>query len=207
MVESQAIFDSFVKSGLWLICDVNILFAFDSQDLVIMVNLPVHDSVSESLGYNELYIFGGNVKFLADVFKGNSAVSNGNSPQTYSDNDLVKSQNDVVEFISLEGLFILFDDRVEVFELSFKDYLNQFVVRVGVFEVELVCENLSVGNLSLQKFNYNGHFLALNFESLGIVRRLSDSLVESGQSVCVLPSDSLDSASVKQILAELVVGL
>ena len=86
---------------------------------------------------------------MANVLKRNSAVSNRNSSQADSDNDLVEPENNVVEFVSLEGLFILFDNSMEIFEFSFKHDLNQFVVRIGVLEVKEVCKDLSVGYLAL----------------------------------------------------------
>ena len=79
----------------------------------------------------------------------------------------------------MEGLFILLNDRMEVLELSLKNDLNQLVVRIGVTEVKIVSEYFSVWDVSLQKFNHNGDFLALNLESFSVIRRFSDGLVQS----------------------------
>jgi hypothetical protein len=58
---------------------------------------------------------------------------------------------------------------MEVSQLSLQNNLNEFVVRIGVTEVEMIREYLSIWNLSLQEFNYYGHFLALDLESFGII--------------------------------------
>ena len=46
MIKSQAVLDSLVEGKLWFVCDVDVLFAFDSEDLVIVVDFSVHDPVS-----------------------------------------------------------------------------------------------------------------------------------------------------------------
>ena len=142
---------------------------------------------------------------MSDVFQRNFAVSNGNSSQSDSDNDLIQPQNDIVKLVSLECIFVLLNNIVEILQLAFKHDLNQLVVRVCVLKVKIISENLSVRNFALQQFNDNSSLLALDFESFCVVGRFTDGLVETRKGVCVLSSDSLDSASVKKVLAEFVV--
>lgn len=85
---------------------------------------------------------------MSDILKWNSTVSNGNSSQTNSDDDLIESKNQVVKFIFLEDIFVLFDNIVEILKLSFQDDLDKFIVRISVGKVKIVCENLSVWNFS-----------------------------------------------------------
>ena len=68
MIKCQTILDSLVQCKLWFICDINVLFTLDSQDLIVMVNFSMHDTVSQGFSNDELNIFSWNVKFLGNVF-------------------------------------------------------------------------------------------------------------------------------------------
>ena len=67
MIQGKTVLDPFVEGKLWLIGDVDVLFALDAEDLVLMVDLAVHDAVSEGFGYDELHVLGGDVEFQGDV--------------------------------------------------------------------------------------------------------------------------------------------
>lgn len=69
---------------------------------------------------------------------------------------------------------------MEALQFTLKNDLNQLVVRVGVLEIQIICEDLSIGNLALEQLNHDRHFLALNFEPLRVVRRFTDGLVQAG---------------------------
>jgi hypothetical protein len=109
----------------------------------------MHNTVSQRFCDYELNVFSRNVKLLSDVFQRNFAVSNGNSSQSDSDNDLIQPQNDIVKLVSLECIFVLLNNIVEILQLAFKHDLNQLVVRVCVLKVKIISENLSVRNFAL----------------------------------------------------------
>lgn len=48
---------------------------------------------------------------------------------------MIEPENDIIKFVSLEGLFVLLNQTIEILELSFKNYLNQFIVRIGIAEI------------------------------------------------------------------------
>ena len=85
---------------------------------------------------------------MSDILKWNSAVGDGNSSQTDSNDDLVESKNKVVKFIFLEDFFVLFNNVMEVFKLSFQDDLDKFIIRISIGKIQIICENLSVWNFS-----------------------------------------------------------
>lgn len=68
MIQCKTVLDSFVECELRLIGDINILFTFDAEDLVLVIDLTVHDTVTEGFGYDELHVLGRDVEFLGDVF-------------------------------------------------------------------------------------------------------------------------------------------
>ena len=57
MVQIQAEFYALIQLVLRLICYIQVAIAFNSKDLLIVIDLTLQNPVSEGLRYNELDIF------------------------------------------------------------------------------------------------------------------------------------------------------
>jgi hypothetical protein len=149
MVEGETVLNTFVEGKLGFVGNVDILFALNTQDLVFVVNLSMHNAVTEGFGDDEFYILGRDIEFVSDVSEGNLAIGDRDTSTADSDDDLVQSEDDIVKLIPLEGILVLFYHIMEAFEFPFQHNLNQLVVRVGVLEVQVIRKYLSIGNLPL----------------------------------------------------------
>ena len=67
VVQAQTVSNAFVELLLRLVSDVNILVAFDAQYLRLVIDLSLHDTVSESLGNHEFHVLPRDVQLGSDV--------------------------------------------------------------------------------------------------------------------------------------------
>jgi len=207
VIEAQTVANAFVQLLLRFVSDVDVLVALNAQDLRLVVNLSLHYTVSEGLGNHELHILARNVQFGGDICQRDARICEGNLTEPNADDDLIESEDDVVQAIFLEGGLVFFNGAVEVAELSLQHHLDQFVVGVNIGEDEHIRKDLSVGDFSQKQLHYDGSLLAADLEALGSVGAFSDGLVEHVQRFAILPSHCLHAASVIEVFAELVVGL
>jgi hypothetical protein len=78
---------------------------------------------------------------------------------------VLESHNERVILISFEDSFVLFNDGFELIHLSRFDTVNNLEIWRKRFLEERLTEDLSVWNLSHEKFNDNLKFLNLDSES------------------------------------------
>jgi hypothetical protein len=53
MVESKTVLNTFVKGKLGFVGNIDVLFALNTQDLVFMINLSMHDAITKSFSDDE----------------------------------------------------------------------------------------------------------------------------------------------------------
>ena len=124
MVETQAVPDSLVHLDLGLVGHVDVDISLDLQDLVLVVNFPVDNAVSQSLGHNEFDIIGWKVQLSCNISQRYVGVGNGYSSEANSDHNLVESQDHRVESVLQESCLVGLHHFIEVGKLSLQNDLD-----------------------------------------------------------------------------------
>lgn len=74
MVQVQAEFYALVQLILGLIRDIQVSVSLNAQDLLVVVNLALQNTVSEGLGHHELHILWSDVQLGSHIGQGNLRI-------------------------------------------------------------------------------------------------------------------------------------
>ena len=134
---------------MWVIRRVHISLGQRLDELLIVIDRGIDDTISDSLGDDLLRLLDTlQTKLGGDVSKRNLRVRDIDLLKTELDNGMLKSMDQTEHLISLEHPLVPCDQRVESLHVSLFDSMHDLVVRLEKLLEVLLVEDLAVRGLT-----------------------------------------------------------